>query len=354
MEKIWLTIIDHKRNPLVWPALLILWIGSVLYSLGVRIRHANFKETVHVKTPVISIGNITVGGTGKTPVVIAIARHFLSQGKKVGIASSGYGRKSKSAVAGMGKELLRLTADEIGDEMLMVAEILPSVYIAVARHKREAASILDEKFKLDIILVDDGFQHRWLHRDMNILVIDPSRNLYRESLFPLGRLREPLSAIRRAEVILFTRADSEPGKLDLILKLNRQFPGMLSVQVEFDNCEINSHADRITLDNIKRRRVYFFAGIGSFTAVLNSLIKCGLTPIGYKRFSDHCRYSQNDLHLIKKDIETYHPDFVITTHKDYVKLRDFDIGSPLYYLKLRLKFDSEGDKMFAEMEKLLK
>ncbi len=353
MEKIWLNIIDHKRNPLVWPGLIVLWIISLGYGLVVLLRNRSAKAKIRTKAPVISIGNLTVGGTGKTPIVIEVARHFLFKGKKVGIVSSGYGRTSESAVAGMGKELLRLTAEEIGDEMLMAAEILPTVYISVAPRKSDAAAILDEKYTPDIILVDDGFQHRRLHRDLNVLVIDARRDLRREVLFPLGRRREPLSAMKRADIFLLTRPDASFGGSALETWLSATFPEKPIVPVEFINCEIDSPKERIPFQNIAAKRIYFFAGIGSFGAVLESLKKCGSKLAGFRRFPDHCRYQKNEMRIIKKEIETLRPDYIVTTYKDYVKLKNMDFGAPLYYLKLKLQFDTEGEKFFQAIEKLV-
>jgi tetraacyldisaccharide 4'-kinase len=353
MEKIWLYIIDHKSNPLIWPALLILWIISFLYDPAVRWHGRKKIAKIRTKAPVISIGNLTVGGTGKTPIVIETARHFLAMGKKVGIVSSGYGRHSDAAVAGMGKELLRLTAEEIGDEMLMAAEILPTVYISVARRKSDAALILDEKYHPDIIIVDDGFQHRRLHRDLNILVIDAGRDLRREALFPLGRRREPLSAVRRADLFLLTHPDLHSGPEQSGAWLRKSFPQKMIVPIEFINCEINSPKERIPLGNVTGKRIYFFAGIGSFQAVLKSLNKCGPELAGFRRFPDHCRYRKNETQLIKRDIEILRPDYVVTTYKDYVKLKSFDIGETLYYLKLKLQFGVEGEKFFKEIERLV-
>ncbi|SYZ72724.1 putative Tetraacyldisaccharide 4'-kinase [Candidatus Zixiibacteriota bacterium] len=353
MEKIWLNIIGRKSNPLVWPALCLLWVVSLGYGLGVRLHKSVSREKIRTRAPVISIGNLTVGGTGKTPIVIEVARHFLFKGKKVGIVSSGYGRKSKAAVAGMGKELLRLTAEEIGDEMLMAAEILPSAYISVAPRKSEAAAVLDTKYSPDIILVDDGFQHHRLHRDLNILVIDARSDPRREALFPLGRRREPLAAIKRADLFILSRPDLNENRLSLPNWLKRNFPGKLIVPIEFINCEINSPSERIPFRNIAEKRIYFFAGIGSFEAVLESLRKCGARLAGSRRFPDHCRYAKNELDLLKRDIENYRPDFLVTTYKDYVKLKHMDFGGPLYYLGLKLQFDTEGEKFFREIERFV-
>jgi tetraacyldisaccharide 4'-kinase len=267
----------------------------------------------------------------------------MAQGKTVGIASIGYGRKDKAAHSGTGHDLTKLTASIIGDEVLMMAERLPEIFFAVAHTKTEAAKTLEEKYHPDIILVDDGFQHQSLHREVDLLLIDATLDLRREPLFPLGRRREPLKAIRRADLIILTRA-SQDSKVSIgWMKERYQMP---IIPVTFENSKIIDEQGLIPLEKLQNCPVYIFAGIGNFAAFKRGL-ESRLRNIRYfRQFHDHCRYDEPQRALIKKDVGQFSPEFVITTHKDYVKLRGFDFGRPVYYLDMEVSFQPNRDVFY--------
>jgi tetraacyldisaccharide 4'-kinase len=353
MEKLWLKIIAQRRNPLFWPVLLLLWPVSWFYRLGLTRRERVFKNPTRLDVPVISVGNLTVGGTGKTPVVIEIAKFLLSLEKKVGIIGLGYKRGVRTDYTGKGEEITSVHfngsgVDYVGDEAYMMAHLLPNVYFSVSDNKTRAAANLLETHPVDVIIVDDGFQHRRLYRNHDVLVIDVVNDLRREKIFPCGRLREPVRAALRADSIVLTRTNY--GGLEY-----RKFwyeyyrEGPIS-EVEFINDRIISRDDSHGLGDLAEKEIYFFAGIGGFRGLLDHLSKYLSKPLSYRQFRDHCRYNIKELALIKKDITRYKPDYMVTTHKDYVKLQAVDFGWPLYYLELQLNFITGKKALFEKLK----
>ncbi|MCP4704629.1 MAG: tetraacyldisaccharide 4'-kinase, partial [candidate division Zixibacteria bacterium] len=324
MEAIWENIISNKANPLYWPAVMILMVVSILYQLGLLLRKTFRSKPIKTKATVISVGNLTVGGTGKTPVAIFLANYYLGKGKTVGIVSSGYGRQIKTNICDTGQEISQFNLKETGDELMEMAENLPNVYFSVAKSKTDAALRLEKKYQVDIIIIDDGFQHQKLYRSLNILLIDANYDLRNESIFPLGRLRENLSAGNRADLILLTKANYTKNNNNFCQWLKNRYSDKPMAKLFFINNILVSNQNEISLDSISTRSCYLFAGIGNFHGLQN-YIKQNLTNlIGWRQFSDQCQYNQAEIDKIKNDLEKYQPEFIITTYKDYVKLKDFN------------------------------
>jgi len=340
MENLWKKIVDHRGHPLSWPALIVLAIASLLYRLGWWLGSLKKGGRVRLTTPVVSIGNLTVGGTGKTPVTLEIARILRDEKVTVGVVVSGYKRKIKDTIIATGTEIVHLDPDRTGDELMLLAASLPEAVFAVAGSKTEAAILLERKYHPDIILIDDGYQHRRLFRDLDILLVDAARDLLADYLLPLGYLREPLGALSRADMILVTRANYSDRKDRLIAKLN-ELTAVPIIPVEFINREIVSDKEKVDLDRLGAQTLYLFGGIGHFGTLEKHLADRGLQIVGGRAFPDHCRYDARQRRNIETDLAEYCPDYAVTTLKDYVKLKTFDFGRPLYYLNLALEFDRQ-------------
>jgi len=184
---------------------------SWLYGLVVRLRNRLFDSRVlksaAADVPVISVGNLTAGGTGKTPLVEYIAGHFLTQGRKVGIVSRGYGRASRGVVVVSDGSSLRADARAGGDEPVQMARKYPAAAVVVGEKRVEAARCAIE-LGAEVLLLDDAFQHRYLRRDVDILVLDSRKDIREEPLLPSGLRREPLSSLRRADLVVMSRIAS--------------------------------------------------------------------------------------------------------------------------------------------------
>ncbi len=353
MQNLWLKIIDSKKNPLFWPILIFLWIVSGIYALILIVHNIIKRPRIRLSIPVISIGNLTVGGSGKTPMTSELARHFTSNDKKVGIVSSGYGRRSRADICEQGRKLADFDVDDIGDEIKMLAEFLPDCYFSISKSKGEAAAILEKKYKPDIILVDDGFQHRQLYRDYDILLIDASTNLKDEPLFPLGRRRESLRSVSRADCVILTKTNLTSRKEDLYRWLNKILVDKLIAEARFLNMNAVSKDSKVLLEKLLSKQVYFFAGIGNFDLLLSHISKIFPNLVGWHKFKDHCRYQRSDLTLIKSEGEKSDADILLTTGKDYVKMSGFDFGRQLYYLDLKVYFESGEESLYNGLNRLL-
>ena len=309
----------------------------MFYRLGLLISRFSISNPTCTKAAVISVGNLTVGGTGKTPVTIFLARYFIDSGKKVGIVCSGYGRKNKVNIAGSGTEISKMDMADTGDELMEIALAVPEAYYSTATSKTEAALLLEHSYDLDLIILDDGFQHRKLGRKIDMLLFDSGIDLRKESLFPLGRLREKFHSADRADIILLTKFNYANKSEDFCNLIQNKFKNKPVYQINFLNDLIVSENEEHPIASLKDNKCYFFAGVGNFATLwfqMKNLIP-GIT--GNRQFPDHCSYNQAEINIIKNDLEKSQPEYIITTYKDYTKLRTFDFGLPLYYLKLRLQ-----------------
>ena len=354
MQKTWLKIIGHKDNPLYWPVLAILWLISVCYRIGVNFNMHFTKAEVKTRAIVFSIGNLTVGGTGKTPMVITLGKYFISTGKKVGIISSGYGRKKTMNIIGTGEELKTKGVDDLGDEAMVLLHALPQAYFGISKSKSNAARMLDSQYAIDVILVDDGYQHRRLRRDLDILLLDAGHDLRHDALFPYGTLREPVEGMKRAHAVVFTKTNFHPVQPDYRDWVRSIYQGMIVAEVDYCSDYLVLDGEKHSLEDLADKTIYFFAGIGGFNPLLEHLKGRFENLIGYRQFPDHCPYSSSDAARIKNDVDKLNPEIVITTYKDYVKLSGFDFGPPIYYLDLKLKFAAGEEELRMALEELVK
>jgi len=345
MERHWQNIIDNKRNPVHWLPVALLWLISLGYRLVLYFHERFLPTPVTASCPVISVGNLTVGGTGKTPVTIMLAQYLVKRKKTVAIVSGGYGRKGSDNVIAIGRKIRQCPVAEVGDEVVMMAESLPDVIFAVGRSKSEMALKLRER-NPDVIIIDDGFQHRRLHRDFNVLLFDAGCDICREALFPLGRLRETLRAIARADCVILNHGIGPGGEADLRMWFEENHPGLPLSEIGRINENIVTNNLILPLKDIKGKRIYALAGIGNGDAFIAGLTARLGDMAGFRLFGDHCAYTDADISHIRADIEELQPDCMLTTHKDYVKLRGFDFGVEMYYVDLSLKFRSGKEEFF--------
>src|SRR5215470_17503235 len=188
-----------------------IYVPAKLYELGVRARAALYEnglfETRGLKAPVISVGNLTVGGSGKTPCVAFLARLLRDEGYEVAILSRGYKRESRGRVEVSDEREILSGPDEAGDEPYLLAKSCPGARVVVDRDRYAAGRWLEERARVSVFILDDGYQHLRLARDLNLLLVDASEPLAQAKMVPFGRLREPLAAMRRADAVIVTRSD---------------------------------------------------------------------------------------------------------------------------------------------------
>ena len=281
---------------------LLLWPASVLYGDLARLRARLYAKgtlkTKRLNTPVISVGNLTVGGTGKTPMVIFLAERFLDEGKRVAILTRGY-----KGAAG--------TSDEIE---LMKFRLQDRVMFGVGPDRYAEGRHLEAK-GVDIFLLDDGFQHLPLFRDVNILLMDATQPLGRESMLPAGRLREPVSAMDRADLLVITRLEASPSTLATIEKL-RDYPVFSAVTRLLGFRRLGQGIALLSLDEIGAGPFYAFCGIGNPKAFFQDLKNWNIPISQSSEFPDHHRYDQRDALELEQVARASGAKAFITTEKD--------------------------------------
>lgn len=334
-------VIDGRRRGFpAWAARAALWWVRIPYAAGVAVRNwdydRNRDKAARVPVPVVCVGNLTTGGTGKTVAAEYVAAAFREFGRQVALVSRGYGGKDGGP----------------NDEAMVLEENLPDVPHLQGADRAAVANAAVEELESDLIVLDDGFQHRRLHRDLDVVLLDATRPISQEYLFPRGRLREPIGGLRRAGFVLFTRCDqAEPGELDKQREwLTRQFPKLPFATT------VHAPVGLIGLDvtddvaTVAGRSVAVFSGIGHPPAFVKTVEQMGATVVARREFPDHHPYSREDVDELERWASELPADvqLVLTTQKDWVKLRVGELGGkPLRAVRVGLKF-LDGEEMFRD------
>lgn len=325
---------------------IILYLLSIPYAVIVRLRLFLYKKgilKVHtLPCKVISIGNITVGGTGKTPVTIRLARELSEGERSVVILSRGY----KSAGSGMrvvsDQNEILLTPRESGDEPYLMATKLPGVPVVVSSNRVKAGEYIMERFAPDVILLDDGFQHLRLNRDVNIMLVDGRRGFGSGHMLPRGPLREPTSEISRADIIM---VKDGKGDVSIPSKIPADLPRFNFL---YNPSAITSLTDEIVagaLDDLAGKNVFIFTAIADPDSFAASVKALGAKITGTLAFPDHHWFTKSDIDRLGK--ESHGADYVITTEKDAVRLGPLDTGDlPLVTLSIETYIE-EIDKLLS-------
>lgn len=322
---------------------------SRIYRRGWRSRmkklEARGKDALDA--PVVSIGNITLGGTGKTPVCRHLAELLEERGKKVGIATRGYGRE------GAGTEVLDPSRKNIdwhqcGDEPLLYLRGARNTTVAVEVDRFVAGSKLTGEYGCDVVLLDDGFQFITLHRDVNIVVFDPLYPLGFEKLVPAGLLREPLESLARATHFWIAKADVMPGEVraGLLQRLERDFPGAPVIQSRYAPVGLAEleGGELLPVDRLKSRKAMCVSAVGApepFERLVGEL--AGVEPLAF-RFTDHHPFGEGDLQQVEDEAIKSRADVIVTTEKDAVRIPGFFTPSCRWFaLVVKIEIMSGGE-----------
>jgi tetraacyldisaccharide 4'-kinase len=349
LEQLWKKIV--RRRPLslwVLPAFL-LWLMSFGYRLGFLLARLMSGSPTKVSVPVVSVGNITVGGSGKTPMVGVLTEGLIDKGVRVGIVSSGYGRESKESFVAPGYKVQQMEVGVTGDEVMLLAHCLPDAVFSVDPVKTIAAQNLADSDLVDVIVVDDGFQHRRLARDIDLVTWDAGHKERWLKPFPYGLLRESKKAMARADIIVITRAKFALD-INAIKRSLRRLNGSAQIyQAAFEANDIVGHDRQWPAKYLEDKSVYLFAGVGNFQALKRQVTALAADLDHALELSDHQRYDPVLLDKIKSDADRFDSDLVLTTFKDWVKLADFDFGREFYYLDLAVDLDPGEERLVAEI-----
>jgi tetraacyldisaccharide 4'-kinase len=304
-------------------------LASFPYGLAIRLRNwmyaSGWRIVHHATVPVVSVGNLTVGGTGKTPCVEYIAGFYRGSDRRVAILSRGYG-----------------SAGGRNDEALVLEENLPDVPHLQGADRVALARTAVEELESEVLVLDDGFQHRRLARDLDVVLIDVTEARGYGYLLPRGLMREPRSSLRRAGLVVLTRCDqASVERVDAVRREVRRYaPAVPVVETKHGPVElVNSARTSAPLDDLRARPVAAFCGIGNPEAFRRTLTDLGADIHAFRVYPDHHPYDRADVESLRTWLRALPPDgLAVTTQKDLVKLRVDRLGErPLWSLRIRLQ-----------------
>jgi tetraacyldisaccharide 4'-kinase len=324
----------------------------LVYSFIIKVRNFLFDTKIFkpakVKAKIISVGNITVGGSGKTPTSIMITSYLKSIGKKVGVLSRGYGRTSLGYKFVSDGENINCSVDECGDEMFFISEDL-KIPTAVSESRVEGAKRLIKDAGVDIIILDDAFQHRWIYRDIDIVVFDQNFlekvGSLEQKLLPLGSMREPFDSIDRADIVIINRKFS--GKKEIPDKIKKYFEGKNIFTGYYKSTgiyDVKSH-HFFEMQEFQGQKSLVVCGVAVPDSFLNALESNKIDITNKMIFPDHKYYTLKEIQAIRKNFYDTNSYSVITTQKDAVKFANYsqeldDID--IFYLKIELIIDNDN------------
>lgn len=318
-------------------------VAETPYTWAVRWRNWRYDRgraaVQHVGVPVVSVGNLTLGGTGKTPFVAWLAQWYLDRGVRVGLVSRGY----------------RSQPGRPNDEALELAQRLPGVpHVQHPDRVAAAREVIAQGCQL--VIADDAFQHRRLGRDLDIVLLDAREPFGGEHVFPRGLLREPLAGIARADVVALSRANQvDADRRRAIHDRVRQFnPHAIWLETEHRPTRLVSSAgDTLPLDALRDAPVFAFCGLGNPHAFRDTLVASGATLVGWREFPDHHPYAPTDLAALAQAIAATPARLAVTTSKDLVKLPSPTLDkTPLWSLAIELQITTNTDALTAKLQSL--
>ncbi|HMP81738.1 MAG TPA: tetraacyldisaccharide 4'-kinase [Verrucomicrobiota bacterium] len=359
-------IFEERRGALANLTRAFLFGGSKLFQFAVKTRRFLYNARIFrdstLGVQVIAIGNLTVGGTGKTPVVEKFARELRDQGRNVAILSRGYRSKGRPfhewlinklllredttppRVVSDGKSLL-LDSEMAGDEPYMLASNLKDVVVLVDKNRVKSGRYAIEKFGCDTLLLDDGFQYWDLRgRRHDVVLVDRQQPFGNEHLLPRGTLREPPSHLARANTIFITKSDGNTSGLrERIVRYNRTAAVIECVHHPL-YLEDAFTGERIDLGELKGRKIASLSGIAQPESFEQSLVKLGAELVYSKRFADHHRFTQQEILNVINRSKKRQAGVILTTQKDAVRFPKIDRRDlPIWFMRVEIKIVSGAD-----------
>jgi tetraacyldisaccharide 4'-kinase len=335
---------DDPDTPVVTAGLTAL---SVVYRGALALRDGAYRwgilRTGRLPCPVISVGNLTLGGSGKTPTVEAVVRALREIGHDAGarpaVVSRGYGRTSRGVHVVSDRDGLRADVRTAGDEPLLLAERLPGVPVVVGENRYDAARVAVERCGATAIVMDDGFQHRTLAKDLEIVVVQGRAPWGNVRVFPRGTLREPLAALGRAHAVVVTNPP-HPDSVEAVTRTVRRFnarAAVLAAHYRLEDAVEAPSGRRVPVADLSGRRLMAFAGLGSPQGFADTLEAAGVRRVGFAEFPDHHWFTPGDLEQLAREARAASAQGLITTEKDWVRVRDMPRPPlPLWVLPMRL------------------
>ena len=312
---------------------------SILYGVIIDIRNWCFDigifKSFKFPVPVISIGNITAGGTGKTPFAIYLAELLKNDYTKIAAVSRGHGRQSKGMKLVSDVYKILLDPQQSGDEPFLIASRLPGVLVVVSEKRRDAIDFLIQKYKPDLVLLDDAFQHRQVHSDVNIVLLNSKESYHSKWMLPTGYLREFRHNLKRADIIVLTNVDKpKASNQNKLLKYSENIYNCQSSINQLIDIDLG---DAGKIDTISNKPVFAFAGIAHPENFKNALEKKGIYVRGFQSYADHFNFSIANLEDLLNQCNENDCQILLCTEKDLVKIaRLVDVNKRLENAKIQL------------------
>jgi len=327
------------------PLLALLRAAEGLYGCAVTLRNARYDRTgpkAELPIPVISVGNLTVGGTGKTPFVVELLKRLDGMGSSPAVVSRGY----------------RSADGQPNDEERLIRQRVPSAVCIADRSRAWGGEIAQRSFGADVIVLDDGFQHRQLARDLDIVLIDTTCPFGFDHLLPRGLLREPVESLRRADLVVLTRCDQ--ASLAALARTEarvRKITGERTCLKCTHRVTSLEYLDGSPVgDSVEGRRVVLFAGIARPSTFVTTVASLGVEVVGERWWPDHYHYTRRDVHALRRAGRFPLHDLLLTTEKDAVKLVELEglENTDIVVVKVAIDFVGDGSTMLqARLDEVL-
>jgi len=329
-----LRILGIFLSPLVAIYTGIVFLRNKFYDWG-------WRKPCTVSAPVISIGNIQVGGTGKTPLVEFMAGKISEMGLPVAVLTRGYRRKSGQNLIVEVKEIAGLSPQVIGDEPFLLKQNIPGIILGVGKNRCQSARKILSRHPQIVFLLDDGFQHRRMPRNLDIVLIDVSRWSSLPLLFPLTEFRDTKSSLKRADLIVLTRMNMKPDRTYRLKERLEKIYRVPVIEAEIvpQSVVFLAESGELPLSIIRRKRIAAFCGLAHPDQFFRMIEELGGEICWRKSFPDHHHYRSKDVELIGFQAKGKGADLVITTQKDAVKIRGLegDVEIQFCYLKIGIR-----------------
>lgn len=322
------------------------WLYALIQGVRARMYRAGWFSTYRAGVPVLSVGNLAVGGTGKTPVILALVKRALERGIAVAVVSRGYGGTYADPTFNV---TLNRTQPDVatlcGDEPLLIARTHPACTVVVARKRALGVAVVEDA-GAELILLDDGFQHLAVERDLDLVLLDQRRPFGNGLVFPAGILREPAAALDRADQLLYTRCAAWPSA-----------SGGKGCRFTLCTTLVGVQGQKVPFAQLQGQKGAAFAGIADADRFFDQLADAGLLLGARLSFGDHHAYPINSIERLTALIDSEKIDYLITTEKDAIKLERLTWDVPLYTATLELDFWPEGfvddllDQVMSKKEK---
>jgi tetraacyldisaccharide 4'-kinase len=347
-------ISGRRRDARARVARILLRMASLGYGCAVRVRNALYDHRIlkghRADATVLCVGNLTTGGTGKTPLVAWLAKYLQAKSLRAAILTRGYKSTTENS---------KLKTQNYSDEPAELASMCPGIPIIVNPDRVAGATEAIRHCSAQAIVMDDGFQHRRLGRNIDIVTIDATEPFGYGRLLPAGLLREPVSSLRRAHAVVLTRCDQVAaeaiGEIEAtIRRINPSLP--IARSIHAPATVKLADGSGLGLAELRDRKVFASCGTGNPDAFLGTLESCGCRIVGRRVFDDHQAYSNPLLADLQAQAKSSGAGLLLTTQKDWTKIRSLDLPSPppaLAYLTIELAFISGGETLTALIDRAL-